>query len=59
MEIPPSIIVWFDKDNREHKSKKVFTSEEEVSEWYKHMRSRIYGLSIVVPLNDDKQTKLC
>lgn len=51
MEIPPSIIVWFDKDNKEHTSRKVFTSSEEVAEYYKHMKGRIYGLSVVVPLN--------
>lgn len=56
MEIPPSRVVWFDKNNREHTSRKVFTSSEEVAEWYKHMRSRIYGLSIVVPLNQKSLT---
>jgi hypothetical protein len=53
----PSIIVYW-KDGKFRKTRRVFTSEEEISEWYKHNRSRVDGLSIVVPLRDANQLKL-
>jgi len=59
MEIPLSVIKWIDKKGTEHTSKKTFTTTEEIAEYYKHMRGRVDGLMVVVPLNDDKQTKLC
>ena len=57
----PSVIRWWDKaTDTIRTSRKVFYTEEEVSEYYKHMRNRINSLMVVVPLADlEKQSKQC
>ena len=57
MDIEPSIIKYWKKG--EWKTvKRVFTTEEQVNEWYRRNRWRADGLSVVLPLKDDKQTTL-
>jgi hypothetical protein len=56
-EIEPSIIKYW--KNGEWKTvKRTFKTEEEITEWYKRNRWRIDGLTVVIPLKDDKQTTL-
>jgi hypothetical protein len=56
-EIEPSIIKYW--KNGEWKTvKRIFKTEEEITEWYKHNRCRIDGLTVVLPLKDEKQTTL-
>ena len=53
----PSIIVYW-KGGRWVRAGRVFYTEEEIREWYKRMRPRIDGLTIVKPLKADGQTTL-
>jgi len=57
MEIEPSRIKYW-KNNEWRTTRKIFRSTEEINEWYRRNRWRIDGLSIVVPLKDEKQSVL-
>lgn len=47
----PSVIKYW-KNGKWITSRKIFYDNNEITEWYKNMRSRIDGLSIVVTLEE-------
>jgi len=53
----PSVIAYW-KGGKWVRVKRIFYTEEEIREWYKHMRPRIDGLTIVKPLSAEGQTTL-
>lgn len=53
----PSVIIYW-KNGRWVRARRIFYSEEEISRWYKCMRPRIDGLTIVKPLKAEGQTTL-
>jgi len=52
---PSKIRYW--KNGEWRTTRKIFTSEEEVNEWYRRNRSRIDGLSVVIPIKQLKQAE--
>jgi len=53
---PSKIMYW--KDGKWKTARRVFTTEEEVEEWYMRNRWRVDGLSVVVPIKDLKNQSL-
>jgi len=53
----PMVIDYW-KGGRWVRARRVFYTEEEVREWYRAMRPRIDGLTVVRPLKADGQTTL-
>ena len=53
----PSIIQYW-KNAQWVKVKRIFYTEDEITEWYKRNRSRIDGLTVVKPLVSKGQTTL-
>ena len=53
----PSVIHYW-KNARWVKVKRIFYSEDEITEWYKRNRSRIDGLTVVKPLVAKEQKTL-
>jgi hypothetical protein len=51
----PSVIKFW-KGDRWHTTRTVFTTEEQVAEWYRRNRWRIDGLSIVVPVDQKDES---
>ena len=51
----PSIIFYW-KNKAWKLSGKTFYTEEEINTWYKHNRSRVDGMSVVVPLKEKETT---
>ena len=47
----PSVIDYW-KNDKWVRARRVFYTDDDVREWYKHMRSRIDGLTIVTPLSE-------
>ena len=56
-DMEPSFIYYW-KGNKFHRDKRVFTSEEQVTGWYKHNRWRVDGISIVIPIKAGGQQTL-
>jgi hypothetical protein len=52
--LKPSIIKYW-KNGKWITSKQVFYDEDALRQWYKMMRNRIDGLTIVIPLDELKQ----
>jgi hypothetical protein len=57
VKIEPSRIKYW-RGGKWQTTREVFTSTEEVEEWYKRNRWRIEGLSVVVPLKPPSQPSL-
>jgi len=58
---PSHILYWkngkFNTAKR-HGKPRVFTTDEEVAEWYKKNRNRVDGISIVKPIINEQQQQL-
>ena len=55
--IEPSRIRYW-KNGKFQIAKGIFTTDEQIAEWYKRNRWRIDGLSVVVPIKDKNQATL-